>query len=257
MKQVSIFFSAATKWVAGLLMLVEVLAFTGDTAVAQNGTDYPSYRINVDSLIDLSKRLILVREQLKKAKEEIYYLQLSSKEYLDRIESLMDANDSLKRLNESLSEEKQTLTYRLNSAIEGREQLMDFASRLKVENLILTFYEGDKKTTSSRKTDKAEVCFYIPDNYIASSGKRNVYVRITEPGGKTIGGPKKGSGLFTNSAGEDVMYTTMKSFDYSGKKTQLCVSYVEEDDGAYVPGRYLVEVYIDKALAGAGSAILK
>ncbi|MFM7728959.1 MAG: hypothetical protein ACKO7B_19835, partial [Flavobacteriales bacterium] len=112
-------------------------------------------------------------------------------------------------------------------------------------------------TPLARRTNKMEVCFDVMDNKIAKGGQKNVYLRITEPSGKTIGNRSSGSGSFTTGSGEELLYTATTTIDYTGAKANVCLSHEEQEDKKFAPGTYLVEVYIDKVLAGAGSAILK
>ena len=82
-------------------------------------------------------------------------------------------------------------------------------------------------------------------------------MKITEPGGKQIGNKSTGSASFKTSTGEEVMYAASSTLSYTGVKQNVCMDYEEQEDKMFPPGTYMVEVYIDGVLSGAGSAVLR
>src|SRR5207253_2262022 len=113
------------------------------------------------------------------------------------------------------------------------------------------------ETALAKRTHKLEVCFDILDNKITKPGEKTVYLKITEPGGKPIGNKSTGSNSFTTSSGEEVLYATSATIDYEGTKINQCLNYEEQEDKKFAPGTYLIEIYIDGNLSGAGSYVLK
>jgi hypothetical protein len=113
------------------------------------------------------------------------------------------------------------------------------------------------ETLIAKRAHKLDICFDVMDNKIAKTGERKVYVKITEPGGKPLGDRSAGSGTFKNGAGEEIMYATTGSISYNGSKQNLCLSYEEQQDKMFSTGTYLIEVYIDGNLSGAGSLVLR
>jgi hypothetical protein len=109
----------------------------------------------------------------------------------------------------------------------------------------------------AKRTHKLTICFDVLDNKIAQAGEKNVYLKITEPGGKAVGNKSTGSASFKTASGEEVMYASMATINYTGAKQNVCMDYEEQQDKMFPPGTYMLEVYIDGNLSGAGSAVLR
>ena len=109
----------------------------------------------------------------------------------------------------------------------------------------------------AKRTHKLSVCFDVLDNKIAKQGDKTVYLKITEPGGKSVGNRSTGSNSFKTSAGEEIMYAATTTINYTGAKQNVCMNYEEQQDKMFPPGTYLIEVYIDGNLSGAGSYTLR
>ena len=102
-----------------------------------------------------------------------------------------------------------------------------------------------------------EVCFSVLENKIAKMGEKAVYLRIVEPGGKTMGARSEGSNTFKMAnSGEEVQYTATLKMNYDNNKQDLCLNW-EEQERIYAPGTYVIELYIDGNLSGATSYVLK
>lgn len=192
----------------------------------------------------------------EKMKQQLADLQMLRDEYLGRIDSLLMANKQLQN-------EKEELTSNVASLSKNLESTVATASVLKAEYIkASTFKRRDNgkyvETALAKRTHKMDICFDVLDNKIAKPGSRNVYVRITEPGGKPVGNRATGSGTFKTTAGEEIMYAATTTIDYKGIKiSKVCMSYEEKEDKMFAAGTYMIEVYIDGTLAGAGSAVLR
>lgn len=231
---------------------------------------YRGISANLDSLLNEAQRQIEEQEKKiknlsrseknavelnKKLKQQLADLQMLRDEYLGRIDSLLMANKQLQSEKEQLTSNVETLSKNLETTVQT-------ASVLKAEYIKPTTYKRRDngkyvETALAKRTHKMQVCFDILDNKIAKPGQKNVYLRITEPGGKPIGERSSGSGSFKNASGEEVMYAATTQIDYTGAKQNVCMSYEATEDKMFPPGTYLVEVYIDGNLAGAGSAQLR
>lgn len=197
-----------------------------------------------------------MKELNEKLKQQLADLQLLRDEYLGRIDSLLMANKQLQN-------EKQELTTNLESVSKNLETTVATASVLKAEYIKAVSYKRRDngkyvETLLAKRTHKMEVCFDVMDNKIAKSGQRNVYLKITEPGGKPVGNRSTGSGTFKTASGEEVMYAATTTVDYKGSKlSKVCMSYEEQNDKMFAAGTYMIEIYIDNQLAGAASAVLR
>ncbi len=193
----------------------------------------------------LNKKLQAELEDLKKLRDE----------YLEKIDQLLVENEQLKK-------EKSELSGTVASLTKNLETTVSTASVLKSEYLRVTTYKrrnNDKYTTTAmaKRTNKLEACFTILENKIAQAGEKTVYLRIVEPGGKTLGGRSEGSSTFKMAgSNEEVMYTASQKIDYTNAKQDLCMKW-EEQERVFTPGTYAVEVYVDGHLSSAGSVLLR
>jgi predicted nucleic acid-binding Zn-ribbon protein len=191
----------------------------------------------------------------QKLQVQLKDLQSLRDDYLGRIDSLLISNKQLQSEKEQLTGNVQNLTKNLEATVST-------ASVLKAEYLTTKSYKRKSngkyvESALAKRTHKIEVCFDILDNKIAKAGDKNVYLKITEPGGKPIGNKSTGSASFKTASGEEVMYAATTSINYTGAKQNVCLSYEEKEDKMFPPGTYLIEVYVDGNLSGASSYALK
>lgn len=190
-----------------------------------------------------------------KLKQQLADLQALRDEYLGRIDSLLMAN-------KQLVTEKEQLTSNVESLSKNLESTVATASVLKSEYIKVQSFKRKSsgkfvETAMAKRTHKLTVCFDVLDNKIAKSGEKTVYLKITEPGGKAIGNRSTGSNSFKTSSGEEVMYAATTTLTYTGAKQNVCMNYEEQQDKMFPAGTYLIEVYIDGSLSGAGSYTLR
>ncbi|MBK6840176.1 MAG: hypothetical protein IPG90_19375 [Bacteroidetes bacterium] len=190
-----------------------------------------------------------------KLKQQLADLQMLRDEYLGRIDSLLMAN-------KQLVTEKEQLTSNVESLSKNLETTVATASVLKTEYIKVQSFKRKSngkfvETAMAKRTDKLAICFDVLDNKISKQGDKTVYLKITEPGGKPVGNRSSGSNSFKTSSGEEVMYAATTTISYTGAKQNVCMNYEEQQDKIFPPGTYLIEVYIDGNLSGAGSYTLR
>ncbi|HNP49410.1 MAG TPA: hypothetical protein PKL85_11265 [Bacteroidia bacterium] len=190
-----------------------------------------------------------------KLKQQLADLQMLRDEYLGRIDSLLMAN-------KQLVTEKEQLTSNVESLSKNLETTVATASVLKTEYIKVQSFKRKSngkfvETAMGKRTHKLSVCFDVLDNKIAKQGDKTVYLKITEPGGKAVGNRSTGSSSFKTSSGEEVMYAATTTINYTGAKQNVCMNYEEQQDKMFPAGTYLIEVYIDGNLSGAGSYTLR
>ena len=190
-----------------------------------------------------------------KLKQQLADLQMLRDEYLGRIDSLLMAN-------KQLVTEKEQLTSNVESLSKNLETTVATASVLKTEYIKVQSFKRKSngkfvETAMAKRTHKLAICFDVLDNKISKQGDKTVYLKITEPGGKPVGNRSSGSNSFKTSSGEEVMYAATTTIRYTGAKQNVCMNYEEQQDKMFPPGTYLIEVYIDGNLSGAGSYTLR
>lgn len=191
----------------------------------------------------------------EKMQQQLADLQVLRDEYLGRIDSLLMAN-------KQLMSEKEQLTSNVESLSKNLETTVATASVLKSEYIKVGSFKRKSngkyvETALAKRTHKMEVCFDVLDNKITKPGEKKLYLKITEPAGKPIGNRSTGSDMFKTSTGEEVMYATSTTVNFTGEKQKVCMNYEEQEDKKFPPGTYLIEVYVDGNLSGAGSYVLR
>ena len=191
----------------------------------------------------------------KQMQDQLADLRILRDDYLGRIDSLLMVNKQLVTEKEQLSGQNTALSKNLENTVAA-------ASVLKSEYIKVKSFKrrGNGKyveTALAKRTHKLEICFDILDNKITKQGDKIVYLKITEPGGKPVGNRSTGSGSFTMPSGEEIMYATSSTINFVGAKQNLCMPYEEQEDKKFAAGTYLIEVYIDGNLSGAGSYVLR
>jgi len=206
-------------------------------------------------LRDITKHEKNDLELNKKLKEQLADLQTLRDDYLGRIDSLL-------MVTKQLQSDKEQLTGTVEHLSKNLETTVNTASMLKSEYIKTKSYKRKNsgkfvETAMAKRAHKLEVCFDVLDNKIAKPGDKNVYLKITEPGGKPIGNKSTGSASFKTAGGEEVMYAATTTINYTGDKQNVCLSYEEKEDKMFPAGTYLIEIYIDGNLSGASSYVMK
>ena len=212
---------------------VQNLSTAGDSVknvLAQTRSDLEHFRglnAHVDSLLNQADSDLVVKEgKLKTALGQKKNLEKQAAELKSQLKDLQSFRDDYMRKVDSLLTVNKQLTA-------DKEQLTG-----KVE-------------TISKDLE-------ILENKITKSGDKNVYLKITEPGGKQLGDRSKGSGdMKVEGSGEMVLYAATTTINYTNARQNVCLSWEEQKDKMYSPGKYLIEIYIDGILAGASSYTLK
>lgn len=223
-----------------------------DSLLAEANTNIDSQKARIENLLKNERNSASLNKKLKAELEELKKMR---DEYLEKIDQLLVENTQLKKDKEELTSTVENLSKNLESTVNQ-------ASVLKSEYMKVKTYKkrGNSKyaeTAMAKRTNKMEVCFAVLDNKIAKPGEREVYLRIVEPGGKTMGARSEGSNTFKMAnSGDEVQYTSSVKMTYDSSKQDLCMNW-EESERVYAPGTYVIEVYIDGNLSGATSYVLK
>jgi DNA repair ATPase RecN len=223
-----------------------------DSLLAEANTTIDQQKARIEKMLKNEKNSAALNKKLKAELAEIKKLR---DEYLEKIDQLLVENEQLKKDKEQLTSTVENLSKNLESTVNQ-------ASVLKSEYIKVKTYKkrsNDKytETAMAKRTNKMEVCFSVLENKIARAGERDVYLRVVEPGGKTMGARSEGSSTFKMAnSGEEVQYTATNKMTYDNNKQDQCLKW-EEQERVFAPGTYVIELYIDGNLSGASSYVLK
>lgn len=223
-----------------------------DSLLAEANGDIEEQRERIQKLLKNERNSAALN---KKLRAELEDLKKMRNEYLEKIDQLLVENEQLKKDNQELSNTVENLSKNL-------EVTVNKASVLKSEYVnVKTFKKRNNnkysETAMAKRTNKMEVCFSVLENKISSPGQKDVYLRIVEPGGKTMGERSSGSSTFRLAGSEEeVQYTATTNINYDNQRQDMCMHW-EESDRIFAPGTYVIEVYIDGNLSVASSYVLK
>jgi len=230
-----------------------------DSLVEAANAELAAKSMQLDSLLQMNK---LSAQQIERFKRENGKLNYYKKLYLEKIDSLIKANETLQVENKSLKAEIKTEQRR-------NEQLMDqnvnltnkvaLGAVLKVSNFSvegIRMRSGGKEaaTTKARSVEKIKACFTLGENKVANRGNKNVYLRVITPEGSSLWIEDAGSGKFM-AQGQETLYTAMATVDYQQEDLPLCIYWTKGTP--FAEGTYKAEVYADGMLIGETSFTLR
>lgn len=199
-------------------------------------------------------------EQAKKMEgneKELNYFRAKIKELQKSKELFVKQIDSLKLVNQSLSDENTKVKADIQKTQGENQMLTDKVTRaslLKGVNLVIEPLNDNLKITDrSKRVKEFNICVTLVDNEVAKPGEKSVYARIVKPGGNIL--VKSKDNLFT-AYGEQIAYSTTTSVNYQNKQIRCCAKYsVAESELS--AGVYDVEVFTDGEMIASGSVTLK
>ncbi len=223
-----------------------------DSLLLEANNRIDEQKVRIDKMTRAEKNTRVLN---KKLQAELDELKKMRDQYLEKIDQLLVENESLKK-------EKQELTSTVETISKNLETTVTTASVLKSEYVkVKTFRKKSSgkytATALAKRTNKMEVCLTILENKIAQPGEKNVFLRIVEPGGQTMGNRTDGSATFKiPNSDQEVMYTAAGKISYTNVNQDYCLAY-EEQERIFTSGTYVIEVYIDGNLSTAASYVLK
>ena len=177
-----------------------------------------SYIVQIDSLNTRNKILV---EENKQIREEISKVQ-------------------------SINEELETVRQQLNAQVE-------IASVIQAKDIsAVAINKKRKETNRLNAVDKIRTCFTLRENPIAAAGEKEVFMRVIRPDALVI--TTSADNYF--EAGEDkLIYSASRIADYMNQDIEMCI-YLD-NTGDFIAGTYEVELYLDGAIIGKSSFMLK
>lgn len=169
--------------------------------------------------------------------------------------------DSLNRLNQNLTAENTRVKGQYEEATRQIEGLNTEKASLSEKVAIASQLDAISinlagKNKRGKNTDDASKCkllqlnFSLAKNVTATSGVKNIYVRITSPTGGILGGA--GSFAYENRT---LQCTMKKTVEYGGQETAVVMYWTVSQ--ALVSGTYGVSIFADGNMIGSKSFTFK
>jgi myosin heavy subunit len=201
---------------------------------------------------------------LKEARALISELNGKIDGYLVEIQRLQAENQQLTQDKQTLTTQKAELEQNLattSTEKKAAEEKVDIGSTLHASNFKINAVNvkgggKEKNTSTAKRADKFRISFDLDENLIAPSGKKDLYVVVTDPSGKVVSEQGLNSGSFTTRKDGEKQFTNKVSVDYE-QGAKKSVSFDLQQTDKYVPGNYKVEVYHNGFKIGENTVVLK
>jgi ribosomal protein L21 len=189
-------------------------------------------------------------------KKEIGTMREIMKSYIVQIDSLNTRNKLLVAENLEIKEQISRVEQSNQELSKVREELstkVEIASVIQAKDIRPTpLNQKRKETDRVSRMVNLMVCFTLRENAIAEAGSKTVYMRVLRPDSLLV--TISPDNVF--QAGDDnLIYTESRTVDYLNQDVEMCI-YVD-NTGDFIEGTYSVELYLEGALIGTGSFMLR
>ncbi|HVA98270.1 MAG TPA: hypothetical protein VNG53_05190 [Bacteroidia bacterium] len=240
-------------------------------------TDYAGLKTNntalqaqLDSKRDTIAALLVQAEKYKddayimsRLRKEANTLREIMKGYVVTIDSLNTLNQHLTverdQANQNLKSEKGK-TEVLNKENENLQTVVNTGSILQANGITAEAVheksggKRESETSHAKRTDKIKVSFTIAQNNISRTGNRDIYLRIISPDGKELSPTTDQSSMFEFQGGKG-FFAGKQSFNYQDQ--QISLTMYGTSNAPFVSGKYIIDIYADKAEIGQTTLTLK
>jgi hypothetical protein len=231
-----------------------------DSIVKTKTNQLTSLKSRIKKLLHKEK---LTNSELSKARKLIEKLNQMISDYIKE-------NEQLKLENHKLSEEKEVLIVQKSELekvllkTEEEKQIaenkVDIGSTLSVSDMAVNginvkHNKKEKITDKYQKIDKLNLSFNVNENKISNSGKKEIYIIVTNPLNKVIL-DKSSSGSFVSREEGEKGYTIKTAIDYRQGAIKK-ISFDINLDEKYVDGVYNVKIYENGFKIGESNISLK
>lgn len=192
--------------------------------------------------------------EITRLKKELATVRAVLRSYVMEIDSLNRLNQNLVAENSRVKGQYEEATRQIESLNTDKASLSEkVAIAAQLDAIGINIQAKDKHGRSTDKVAKAKILqvnFSLAKNVTASSGMKNVYVRISSPAGGILGN----AGTF-NYENRSLQASMKKSVEYGGQETP--VSMYWDVTQALVSGTYGVSIFADGNMIGTKSITLK
>lgn len=188
--------------------------------------------------------------EITRLKKELATVRAVIRSYVMEIDSLNKVNASLAQENTRVKGQYEAATRQIEGLSTEKRSLSEkvaIAAQLDATGIALVAKNKRGKSTDQiTKATTLEVSFNITRNVTATSGVKDIYVRIMSPTGSLLNG--EGSFSYENRT---LQYSMKRSVEYNGEETP--VSLFWNVSQALQGGTYQVSIFADGNMIGSRS----
>ena len=195
-------------------------------------------------------------QTIRTYRKEITTMREIMKSYIVQIDSLNTRNQILVAENRVIREEMSRVERSNQELSKVKEELsskVEIASVIQAKNIVpVCLNKKRKETDRLDRMVNMQVCFTLRENPIAQAGKKTVYIRVSRPDGLLI--TVSPDNIFEVN-GESLIYTESRTVEYLNQDVELCI--FVDNNGDFIVGNYVVELYLDGSMIGTGEFLLR
>lgn len=156
-----------------------------------------------------------------------------------------DWNVAMEKLKQQLLE-KETDNRRLNDENGKLDEKVKTASVLQISSIhckaVSVNKRGKEKDQAKAvRVNRLECCFTVFKNQLAENGTKEAFLLIRDPEGDILTGASRET--FETASGLQ-NYSASGQFEFKGENQEICIPF--DTEKKLKPGKYLMQVYIDK-----------
>jgi hypothetical protein len=187
---------------------------------------------------------------IKRYRNEITTMKDIMKSYIVQIDSLNTRNKLLASENTEIKgqiDQIMTTNTELSRAREDLTSKVELGAVIKAKDIVaVPLNKNRKETKRINYLENLRVCFTLRENPLASSGSKEVYLRVLRPDSLVI---TSNSNNTFNFGSKQLVYSAMRQVDYMNADIEMCI--FVENNGDFIVGNYSVELYMENNLIGS------
>ena len=201
------------------------MAHSKDSIITKRDREIAQKRVEINRILSNAKA---TKEELAQAKTLIASLNDDITGYKTQIETLQGEKIVLTQEKETVTKERDVAkkeTEDAKTVIKEKEDIIDVGSTLHATNFAIFGINErksgkEKTTTTAKRVDKLRISFDLDENRITQSGKKSIYICITDPKGNPVTVEALGSGKFKTRDGQEKFFTQKVEVNYTQGQRQ-------------------------------------
>ncbi|MCL2651332.1 MAG: hypothetical protein FWD60_09970 [Candidatus Azobacteroides sp.] len=191
-------------------------------------------------------------KRIEELKRELGTLKIVMRGYVQQIDSLNHLNQKLTRENKEVTQKYQQATAAVTQLTQEKENLTErvsLASKLDASSIYVTGIDKkNKQTNRIAKMEQIAINFKINKNITATTGDKDIYVRIKKPDDDVLVKSRDNVFQYEN---KDINYSSKRTIEYDGEEVPVSIYWKIEE--FLSPGTYRVDIFADENLIGSQS----
>jgi FtsZ-binding cell division protein ZapB len=239
---------------------LQLLSADYDSLQTSNDTLNVQLKMEQEKIAELLERMRVFRNnsyaEINKYKRELGTLKEVLRDYIVQIDSLNTRNQLLTAENKRVKKQIDWVKERnqkLEESTENMKEVISKAATLDVAALTCEPINKKGKTVKKiSKTVKLKTSFSLRKNVTASTGAKEIFVRLTRPDEVVLGNPQN---LLFDFENTKLVYSAKREIDYEGDELEVAIFW--DNDGSLVAGEYKVDVFAEGSHIGNATFLLK